>query len=460
VRQEDDSRQGHIYNCGVDAHLQGIVREGTYEMPDLMGTFASERSFETHDEPVAYTYTTAAYYEGVYQVDGQPYSAPIRRGLVQQHAGLLPGRPHDVCPFPVPKRPLNVIHVGPFFLKGGAEQWLLDFVANVDQRYLRVTRCISIYPDMIDANYVASLAALGVTLECGGIESVREAAHEADVLLSWGIELDHFLGDAKAPLSVQVVHGDGPSNRRFLQRSLRSIDHAVAVSHRVRSLASDLVPTTTIYNGIDASRIAPTRSRADTRRALGFREHDFVVGFCGRLAVEKRPHVIVDAVSQLPSHAKVLLVGWGQLLPELQQMCGELLPERHVITYADKDIGDLYRAMDAFCMTSNQEGFSLALLEAMLCELPVVSTPVGCVPEFITDHVTGLLTDGSASHLAEMLSLLDRNRQWSDGLASEGYLLAQSFGYARRMARDYEHLLHHLWASKEGGLDDSISDVH
>lgn len=453
---EEDDYPKYVYNSGVDAVASDACQAGDYRPIESPHFHALGHSPWAAYSIASRAYTYAAYsdhaqmetaYDDAYTM-GDPYGAQICQGLVQEHPALLPARPQDLRAIPVPPRPLNVIHVGPFFLKGGAEQWLLDFIANVDRRYLRVIRCISTIPEMIDADYVSSLSSLNVTLECGGVESVREAARDADVLLSWGIDLDHFLGDFKAPLSVQIVHGDGPMNRRFLQRSRQSIDHAVAVSHRVNRLTHDLVPSTTIYNGVDATRLAPTQSRAATRKSLGFRDGDFVIGFCGRLAQEKRPHTIVDAVSRLPSHAKVLLVGWGRLLPELREMCEQLLPDRHVITYGDGDIGDLYRAMDVFCLTSDQEGFSLAMLEAMLCQLPIVSTPVGCAPELLTDRVTGLLTDGSSEHLAATLRLMEQNRQWTLGLAAQGHALAERFAYASRMARDYEYLLHHLWHEK------------
>src|SRR5262249_645546 len=152
--------------------------------------------------------------------------------------------------------------------------WLLDLIRHVDPRFLRFTRCISIQPDMVDISYVSALSSLGVTLEAGGAHSIRIAAREADGLISWGMELEPLLADVRPPLSVQVVHGDGPSNAHFLAQSRRAIDHAVAVSHRVKARACRGVPTTVIYNGVDTTRLAPQRSRGEMRRRLGFARDD------------------------------------------------------------------------------------------------------------------------------------------------------------------------------------------
>lgn len=376
-------------------------------------------------------------------------SRPYASGIVQHTPELLPPALQEEGGFAAAAgRPLRVAHVGPFFLRGGAEQWLLDLIRHADRRSLRFLRCVSTYHEVVDLSYVEALSSLGVTLEAGGAESVRRAAQDADVLLSWGVELDALLGGVRPRLSVQTVHGDGPMNRHFLEHSLGSIDHAVAVSHRVRARVCPGVPTTVIYNGVDTARLAPHAATGRTRRALGFADGDFVVGFVGRFAPEKRPDRIIEAVARLPERFKVLLVGWGRLLPQLQQQASRLLPGRHVITHASGNLGDLYRAMDAVCLASDQEGFPLVMLEAMLCERPLVATAVGAVPEVIEDRVNGLWTTGTPDDLAAVFSRLGRHPRWAAGVAAEGRDTAEQFGFARRMARDYEHLLHHLWRTK------------
>ena len=90
----------------------------------------------------------------------------------------------------------------------------------------------------------------------------------------------------------------------------------------------------------------------------------------------------------------------------------------------------------------------MVLLEAMLCGRPVVVTPVGCVPELIEDRVHGLLTTGEPDDAAGCLARLSGHPHWAAGLAAEGQALAERIGFSRRMARDYEHLLHDLWRRK------------
>lgn len=341
-------------------------------------------------------------------------------------------------------RPLNVVHVGPHLQIGGAEQWLLDLAGSLDPSVMRIVRHVAVNAATVDVEYVTRLAEANISVEVGGSRAVQAAARDADVLLSWGVQLDRYLGDAPRPLSVQVVHGDGPWNRFFLEGSRRAVDHFIAVSHRVRHRVCVDVPATVIYNGIDDRRLVRSRDREETRRSLGFTQSDLVVAYCGRLAAEKRVDSIIEAIGCLPSRVKLLLIGSGHLEASLRQLADQHLPGRAVFTSSNGGMGDLYAAADIFCLASNQEGCSLALLEAMLSGLPVVSTPVGCASEVIEDMVTGLLFDGSPRDLTRALGLLTERDDWRLSLAADGRRLVQRFADAPRMARDYQQLVHGL----------------
>lgn len=341
-------------------------------------------------------------------------------------------------------RPLRVVHVGPHLLQGGAEQWLLDLAAVVNPEFMQIVSHIAVHGGYASANYIARLADVNISVEVGGRESVQRAIQNADVLLSWGVCLDQYVGDVPRPLSIQIVHGEGPWSRIFVDGSRRSVDHFVAVSHRVAQRVCYDVPTTVIYNGIDNRRLARTQSRQETRQQWGLNSDDFLIAYCGRLAAEKRVDCIIKAIAYLPPQCKLLVIGSGHLEGELRQLADSLVPGRVIFTSSASGMGDLYAAADVFCMASDQEGCSLALLEAMLSGLPAVTTPVGSAAEFIEDKVTGLLFDGSPRHLARSLELLHKHRDWRRGLAAEGQRVVESFGYSKRMSRDYEQLIRGL----------------
>ena len=206
-------------------------------------------------------------------------------------------------------RPLRAIHVGPGLLRGGAEQWLVDLLRFLDPKRIQILRTIAVYPNLTDPDLTADLS---IPVEVGQAESVRRAARECDVLLSWGLGLNNWLADCRPRLSVMMAHGEGDWTRKFLRESDRVIDHVIAVSRAVKDRCCDGFDTSVIYNGVDCSRLGRTRSREAVRASLGFQPGDFVLGYLGRYSSEKiRVPLLLEAAALLPPHFKVLMVGWG-----------------------------------------------------------------------------------------------------------------------------------------------------
>lgn len=345
------------------------------------------------------------------------------------------------------ERPLRVVSVGPCLVRGGAEQWLIYLSRFLDPARVQIVRAIATNPQFVDPAFIVDVP---VPIEIGSAEAVQRAASEFDIMICWGIELDHMLGTQRPKLCVYIAHGEGEWTRMMLARSARSFDHVVAVSHRVRERVCNGYSTSVIYNGVDTARLGATRCCQDVRREYGFTDQDFVLGYVGRFSSEKQVHLLIDALVELPPHFKALFVGWGTGRQELLEMANECIPGRYAFATADRYLGDYYRAMNAFCLASNQEGFSLALLEAMWCERPVIVTPVGCVPEIIQDRVNGIIVSDNGPAVAAAARLLDEHHDWARGVAAEARTFADHHGHALRMARQYEDLLESLWLERYG----------
>jgi glycosyltransferase involved in cell wall biosynthesis len=414
----------------------GTFAGGSYPASGLVG--AAPDAATTADAGPATGYTAVQFGAGAASGGALFAWRPVFR-----RAPDLPAMP------PQPGRPLRVVHVGPCLTRGGAEQWLVELTRFLDPSRVRVLRTIATVPGAIDPSFTRDLP---VPVETGGAAAVRRAAEEADVLLSWGVALDELLGDVRPKLSVFVAHGDGDYSRGLVERAKGHADHVIAVSERVRRHACDGLPSTVIYNGIDAARLATTLPRDEARAALGFGPDDFVVGYLGRFAPEKRVPLILEALEGLPEDVKALLVGWGPLLPELRERAGRLAPGRVAFVTAADYLGDYYQAMDAFTLLGTEEGFSLAKLEAMMCGVPLIVTPVGAVPELIVDRVNGLVVAPDAPALRGAITRLRQFPHWAAGLAAEAQSFARRHGHAARMARDYERVLLALWADRHGPL--------
>lgn len=341
---------------------------------------------------------------------------------------------------------IRVVHVGPCLMRGGAEQWLVELSRFLDPNRVKIVKTIATEPGGIDPSFANSLH---IPYENGGADAILSASKDADIVLCWGVELSHLFNGTKPDLCVFVAHGDGPYTRDLIQKSRSHADHWVAVSHRVKETACDGLPTTVIYNGIDSARLAKTRPREEVRRQFGFKPDDFVLGYLGRFSGEKRVHLLIEAAAQLPDDVKVLLVGWGPLLGPLMEQANRQIPGRFAIVTAGGYLGDYYGAMDAFGLLGSEEGFSLAMLEAMMCGVPLIATPVGAVPELIVDRVNGLIVKPEANAVREAVATLKTYPSWARGIAAEAKQFADREGHAVRMARDYEDLLERLLEQKQ-----------
>ena len=122
---------------------------------------------------------------------------------------------------------------------------------------------------------------------------------------------------------------------------------------------------------------------------MGIEPRTLVVGFLGRLAAVKQPHLVARAVARLRQKgidARAMFVGdyQGHHRPRAKQV--RSIDDQAIFTGPKEAIGDYVAAMDVMMLPSQTEGFSLAKIEAWLAGVPVVATPVGAVPELEREH--------------------------------------------------------------------------
>lgn len=165
-----------------------------------------------------------------------------------------------------------------------------------------------------------------------------------------------------------------------------------------------------IPNFIDAS-ITCRRDVGSLRARLAPNGEPIVIHVSNFRPVKRTPMAIeVFARVRRETPARLLMVGDGPDLDETSRLAKALGVERDVDFLGVQDqVVPLLSAADVFLLPSAQESFGLAALEAMACEVPVVASRVGGLPEVIEDGVSGFLhpiddLDGMARSTLRLLT--------------------------------------------------------
>ncbi len=254
----------------------------------------------------------------------------------------------------------------------------------------------------------------------------------------------------RVPL-VATVHGWVQDNfvRRVVTRlefaTLRDCDHVITVSEQQRRTLLDLgfspervsvVRPGIPYLASEGLHAATPQERQEARRRWGIAPNAYVITAVGRLSTEKRFDLFLRACALLAEkipEARFLLVGGGKQEDNLKALCRDLgLEGRVVFTGLTRDMASVYAATDLLMLTSDTEGTPHVLLEAMGSGIPVVSTAVGGVPEFVTDGESGLLVPpGNPQALAEAVMKVYCNPQLAGRLVRVGREVAAQFTVER-----------------------------
>ena len=179
--------------------------------------------------------------------------------------------------------------------------------------------------------------------------------------------------------------------RQFRSYTLRNTDHAISrQSEGVKVLRAKGYdgPVDVIGNAVDADFFRPL-DRAACKAALGI--SGFVVGYVGRLIEAKGLMDMVAAMPNLPADVTMVFVGSGPFQTALQARVGELGLDQRVRFFPPRKMEELpavMNAFDALVLMSRttptwKEQFGRVIIEAHACEVPVIGSNSGAIPEVI-----------------------------------------------------------------------------
>lgn len=161
--------------------------------------------------------------------------------------------------------------------------------------------------------------------------------------------------------------------------------------------------------GIDMSRLHSSELRCNLRKELGLPEESFLLLSVGELLPRKNQQVIIRALGKLKmGDIHYILCGKGKKLNELTALAkaNHIEKQVHFLGYR-KDVADIYGQTDLLALPSRREGLGLAGLEGMYCGLPLVSSNINGIRDYMENGKTGFMynpddVDGFADGILKM----------------------------------------------------------
>jgi N-acetyl-alpha-D-glucosaminyl L-malate synthase BshA len=209
----------------------------------------------------------------------------------------------------------------------------------------------------------------------------------------------------KAPKVVTTLHGtditlvgSDPSYSEIVAFSIDQSDRVTAVSKSLRTSTYEQLGVKreieVIPNFLDCS-IHRRQNVGDLRsRFVGDDRDAKIVIHVSNFRPVKRIDAVMAIFDRIRKNvsARLLLVGDGPELGTAYRLAREfgISPLVHPVG-AQEEVVPLLSIADLFLLPSAQESFGLAALEAMACEVPVVASRVGGLPEVIEHGISGFL---------------------------------------------------------------------
>ena len=178
-----------------------------------------------------------------------------------------------------------------------------------------------------------------------------------------------------------------------------------------------------VFNGTDLRRFSPDEN--GDRRSPRFGPN--MIFACRQLFPRKGIRFLLEAAAQLKPRfpdLKVVLAGDGFERPELARLAADLGIEADVTFLGwvpNTELPPYYRAAAVSVIPSLEEGFGIPAAEAMGCEVAVVASDAGGLPEVVEDGVTGLVVPrGDSTALAQAIGSLLADPERSRAMGQAG----------------------------------------
>ena len=229
----------------------------------------------------------------------------------------------------------------------------------------------------------------------------------------------HLLGN-KIPI-ILSRRVDFPVKNNWLSRykyNYAGIEKIICVSDKIKEIMKPALThpekCVTVHSGIDLSRFEESSRIGKLHEELQLPLSTFLVGNVSAIAPHKDYFTFVDTAEILLKNdldAKFLIIGDGPSRPEIEAYVAQKNLKNDILFLGFRqDIPEILPELDLFLITSETEGLGTTILDAFACQVPVVATDGGGIPEIVKNNHTGMLAsvrdyNTLATHVLNVLTI-------------------------------------------------------
>ncbi|MBU0600216.1 glycosyltransferase [bacterium] len=375
---------------------------------------------------------------------------------------------------------INVICIISSYTRGGAEQVLSENIRGFDKDLFSFTVACLYF---IDPDHEKILKNLGVDVYPNLLKQKYNIfvilklykiikKYQSQILFLFTDNRDAiFYGIIAAkmagvPVIIGASHciglwGGKSSISKYSKIMLPFIDKIIAVSNTHKDYLNqqegiDRDKLEVIYNGVDINLYFPKEKDLNLIREIGFDPSSPILGVVAGLRPEKGIDVFLQAAKLILNkypEVQFLIAGDGIQRKALEELAKALnISERFKFLGYRADIYDLMPLLDIYISPSPPAGdnFSVVVLEAMACGIPVIATDVGSRKEQVIENQTGFLINPYDSEIiAEKVDFLLKHKEVALEMGKKGRdLVVKNFTY-HQMVNQTQNLFQELLKLKK-----------
>lgn len=286
----------------------------------------------------------------------------------------------------------------------------LDFIANLTHKCFE--KCVektvnkeSIHPELLYAQFLnpagTAVGNLKRKFGCKAIASFGESSF-------WTLSESHIIQQIENLNKLDGIESVSSENkRRLLERGIQT-DRTIGV----------------FPNGIDSERYHKVDQKV-AREQMGFDKSAFIVAFLGGFIERKGIHRLEAAAKDIPD-VQVAYAGSGPEVPTAKNtIFSNLIPPEKVSVFLS--------AADIFVLPTTNEGCCNAIIEAMACGLPIVSSDKPFNDDILTDRNSIRVDPYDIEALKNAIIELKNDSNKRETMAKESLKMADSLCIRKRV---------------------------